>query len=185
MTAPLYSQEGFRFRSDEAGVVWLEDENVDRAQQINVQFRLRIEVENTNNRGGGGGIEFSLYVQRNGAGGYGAVAASAYVSPALSAEFADGDADNVDRLATSSAPFDEGVLDETGTENVSIGSNDHAEIEYCIVIDGGSPTDTYDFRVYGGGSPLNNYADTPRVTAEAPPPACGWPLGRPAGRSSR
>jgi hypothetical protein len=173
MTAPLYSQEGCQLFEDDGvpgSATSIANENVNGSYEKNAKFRIRIEIENTNNRGGGGGHPFEIWAERNGAGGYFQITgATTYIQVATTIHYADGDADNVSRLTTSTATFDEGALDETGTENVSCAANEHIEIEYCLIItDAASVSDTFDFRVYDNGSPINNYSNTIRITALAP-----------------
>jgi hypothetical protein len=171
MTEPLYSQEGFRFRSDEAGVVWLETELTNHSHSIEDNLRIRFEIENTNNKAANN-KDFDLYAQRNGAGGYVPITlTSTYIQISPSAEFADGAADSVNRLTTSTATFTAGELDEDGLCGdggwLDFAGND--QVEFCIKItSASSASDYFDIRVYETGVALNNYAYTPRLTATAP-----------------
>jgi hypothetical protein len=174
MTSPVFNQNGFRFYDDDGAWTPEQNENVDHSMDAAINVILRFELEVTNSKSVANWTGY-LYSQKNGTGGYAEVNLSStqgvQISP--SANFADGDTDNNNRLTSSSLTFvnacqEEGSpLGNNVTGGVDFSGQDHWEIEICIDIDSAnaSPNDYWDFELRdSGGGQLNGYTRRPRLT---------------------
>ena len=172
MTNPIYNQNGFRFYEDTSGWTDLELENVDHKRSDNTKIILRIELEVTNSKSVNNRVG-TVYAAKNG-GGYTVLnqARADGLVMVASSWFTDADADNNDRLATSSLTFDGGELDDDGAHGevsggMDFGSPSHWEIGMCIQVDSGVAGfgDYWDIQLKDDvGGDLDGYTRTPRLT---------------------
>lgn len=176
MTNPIFNQNGFKFFDDDGAHTQLEDENVDHTIDPDTNFTLRFEVEVTNAKSVNN-VVFTLYAQKNGAGGYNDVTTTSTngIQVELSPNFADGDSDNNNRLSSSSLTFTGGALEEASPMNGPIAGydfagTDHWEVEICLAIDSANAdaNDYFDFEIRDvAGAQLDGYTRRPRVTHAA------------------
>ncbi len=176
MTNPVFNQNGFRFYEDTSGWTALETENIDHARSDNTKIILRIEVEVTNAKSVNNWIG-TVYAAKNG-GSYTVLnqARTDGLDMAASSWFTDADADNNDRLTSSSLTFTGGELDDDGalgevSGGIDFAGQDHWEVGILIYIDTGIATDTdyWDIQVKDDvGGDLDGYTRTPRLTYSAP-----------------
>ena len=173
MTAPVFNQNGFRFYDDDGAHTALQDENIDHSIAGDVLFTLRFEAEITNAKSVNNKI-FTLHALKNDTGGFDAVTATSTngIQIELTANYADGDSDNNDRLTSSALSFVGGALEEVTplngpTAGYDFVGTDHWEVEICLAIDGANsnPTDFYDIRLHDElDAALNSYTRIPRLT---------------------
>ena len=172
MTNPILNQNGFRFYEDDSGWNDLELENADHARSDNTKIILRIELEVTNTKSLNNRIG-TVYADKKGAG-YAVLnqARADGLAMVVSSWFTDGDADNNDRLATSSLTFTGGELDDDGAHGevsggMDFAGQDHWEIGMCIQIDTGVAVDGdyWDIQLKDDiGGDIDGYTRTPRIT---------------------
>lgn len=170
MTNAIFNQQGFRGREDVSGVTWIVAENADFSIADLNNFRLRVEVEVTNLKATAN-RDFNIYYARNEGSYVVCDATSTYLRPSVSSQFTDGDADDVDRLVTSTLPFAHGELDDDGVcgdpgANLDFNGEDHCEAEFCVAFQSGvGEGDTFDIEIrLDGGVSLNGYTRRPRIT---------------------
>lgn len=165
-------QVHYRFRTDTATVetapTWGAAE--DTAWSIFPgTFRLRVEVQNTGSTQSANQT-WSIYAQKNGAGGYTAVTTTRTdgIKAVDAGASADNDTLSTRRLTAASGTWQSGQYDETGaTGTQRIYATSVTEFEFGLALDLAAlnPNDYFDLRVYGGTSALNTYSVTPRITA--------------------
>ena len=173
MTNPVFNHNGFRFYDDDGAHTVLQDENVDHSIVADVNFTLRMEAEVTNAKAVSNKV-FTLFAEKNATGGFNAVTGVSTngIQIELSANFADGDADNNDRLTSSALTFVNGALQEATPFSGPVGGydyvgTDHWEVEVCLAIDNANSVngDTYDVRLHdAAGVALDSYTRVPRAT---------------------
>lgn len=141
--------------------------NTNASIPVDQTFRIRFEVQEAN--AVATSQAFALYVSQNG-GSYVAVTTSTDLRPALSSQFADGDATS-DILPTGTGTFAAGVGEESDavTPTVTFTASGHTELEFALkMVSTVANNTTFDLRLYrSNGTPLDTYAVTPRVTAIA------------------
>lgn len=182
-TTPVYNQDHFRFRSDTGGVdatpTWLANEDTSVTLSPDDIFRLRIGLQEAAGGDTTSNLEFTLQASYNSGTYFDVTASSDYVQGSTSASSsADGTAIATGRLAgltgtlaTGSSYEDDGAQ---ATNSVTINANENMEVEFGLIITSAatnnvSDGDTLDFRiVQSGGTTLDNYNATPRVTASVP-----------------
>ena len=183
MTTPVFNQNGFRYYLDDGahGTTGLPAENANHSMDADTNIILRIEVEVTNSKSNNELL--TLYAQKNNTGGYTEVTQTSTngIQFELSANFADGDADNNNRLTSSSLTFTGGVMHENtpmgGTspapDGMDFAGTDHWEVDCCIAIDSAQPPtsgDFWDFEIRdNAGAQLGGYTRRPRLTYTPPP----------------
>lgn len=173
MTNPVFNQNGFRFYDDGSGWNDRELENVDHSIVDGTNVILRIEIEVTNSKTANNWLG-TLYAQKNGAGGYTQMTTTRTDGCRIVASgwFTDADADNVDRLTSSSLTFTGGELDSDGNlgevaGGMDFAGTDHWEVGICIEIDLANAVsgDYWDFEIRDDvGAQLDGYTRRPRFT---------------------
>lgn len=136
---PVWEQQGFRGRNDDGDLdtaTYIAAENVNWTQDVDTNFRVRLEVEESAGASpavdpGAQRLQYNL----NGAGWNDVTTTSSVVRVADSPN-ADTGADNVNRLTTAITTFLGGVFNDTtgaaGTGNFH--SSVHDELEFCVQI---------------------------------------------------
>jgi len=172
MTSPIYNQNGFRFYQDTSGWTGLAAENANYSIGDDTHVILRIELEVTNAKASNNWSGY-LYAAKNG-GAYTVVDQSRAdgLRAAPSSWFTDADADNNNRLTTSSLTFTGGELDSNGLlgdaiDGIDFAGQDHWEVSICLEIDtaNASSGDYWDFELRdSGGAQLDSYSRRPRFT---------------------
>lgn len=141
--------------------------NTNASIPVDQVFRIRFEVQETN--AVAASQAFALYMSQN-SGSYVPVTTSTDLRPALSSQFANGDA-TTNVLPSGTGTFAAGVgeEDDAVTPTVSFSASGHTELEFALkMVPGVTNNTTFDMRLYrSGGTPLDTYAVTPRVTAIA------------------
>ena len=172
MTTKFVAQQDFRFRNDdgsETAATWKAAQGTSVTLETGTanRFRIRIILEETN--GKNSNTTFDLYYSLNG-GAYTDISTSSSVIRAISSAN-DGwtitDNDATTKQLTFTGTFVAGRYDDNGGTETNVQINgQYTEMEYSIyILDADvSNNDTIDFRVYAGGSAVEGYNATPRVT---------------------
>lgn len=161
MTDPIFTMTNYRWRKDLATVEWWAavDTEHHHIEEL-TNYRLRVAVEESNSKADTN-VLGTLYYSRNG-GAYTIVnGTDTYIRPSLSSEFADDDADNVQRVSTGGT-FTGGILDESGVAGdvaaPDYAGNDIWEWEFCIQFQVAcAEGDNFEFRIYQDGAALDFY----------------------------
>jgi len=177
-TSANTTQEDFWFRNDNGSLTtatYIGAQTSNQTINADTVFRIRIIAEENNAKTDP--WAFQLYAQKNGSGGYTAVT----TTRTDGLQYSD-DANSIaDGTTISTADFDltytgtptDGEYDDAqsaaGTGTIGLNGT-YTEIEFCLVINTGtgnvSNGDYWDLQMYStGGSPLDGYNATPRVTA--------------------
>ena len=152
----------------------LDSENTDRAAQIpDVTFMIRIQVEENN--GGNGAFLYSLYAQKNGAGGFAAVTTTSTngIIIANDTQSRADDENTTERLTAGAGAWQAGKYDDGQTQNGTTSftcQSEYSEVEVAIQIDStyASDGDYFELRFERAddGTDLDFYPGTyPKVTA--------------------
>jgi hypothetical protein len=168
-TAAVSDQTDFRAREDsgnEATPTWIAAANTNWSQLVDTDFRVRFVIAETAGATTPEAITADLFYSLNG-GSYAAVTASTPVQFSTFTGSSDGDATTQQVGAGS---FVAGELDSDDSVTTVNLSGQESEFEYCLTMDSGqvSDTNTIALRVYNSGAALDNYAQTPTVTATTP-----------------
>jgi len=177
MTNPVFNQNGFGFYDNDSNWNFVsglsENDNLTATDATTVILRLEVEITNAK--------AVNNYVPviraaKNG-GSYADLTTGRTDGLRIATDgwFTDADADNNDRLTSSSLTFTGGELDEDGTlgetvDGMDFVGEDHWEIGIAIEIDTGNASDNdyWDIELYkdDGTTPLDGYSRIPRITYE-------------------
>ncbi len=178
MGATTYTQEDTRARNDDGTISTAtymgSGNNENQSIDIDTIFRWRMVIQ----VGGmdAGDRNFTLFAQKNGAGGYAQILSSSTGGLRLindANSIADdsvtvqGIGDGTYTSGTSNGYCDGTTDDDTGVVNIAAG--EEGEVEFCLQMPDGEAADTdyWDLRVYRGTTAFDTYTNTPRVTAVA------------------
>ncbi len=159
---------GFAFTLKAEGGTWIAAKNVDWSEDVDVNFRVRMEIKNT----GGTAVTpaFKWQYNKNSAGWNDITASSSVVKTAASTFFADGD-DLLEQLLGTDTFITDNNAAEESTGTFTMGTNlttdevIEAEINLTIVSGDVVDTDTIDLRVVeSDATPFGTYTQTPTVT---------------------
>jgi hypothetical protein len=170
--SPNVVQQHCRYRTDadavDTAATWgaAIDSNFTIAAGVN--FRLRFTVANTGAANLSSGAWVPRYSKNGGA--YTAITALGTNVRAINAgASADGAAITTDQLTAGTGTRANGFYDESGSENANINSGIYKEFEFGLTLVPGDVTsgDSFAFRLYNAGSPLNVYTVTISATVQA------------------
>ncbi len=159
---------GFAFILKEQGATWIAAKNIDWTQDVDVNFRVRIEIKNTS---GSATTPAFKWQYNHEAGGWNDItASSSVVQTAASAHFADGDDLTEQLLGSDTFVANNNAAEEstgTFTMGANLATNEVIETEACLTIISGDvvDADTIDLRIVeSDGTALGTYTQTPTIT---------------------
>jgi hypothetical protein len=179
-----WNQVAFRGRNDdgnETTATWKALQNTNWSQDVDTNFRVRLEVQETaacakNN------VVWRLQYNLNSAGWVDCSATSSVVRASASANFTDGAA-TTNQLTVGTGTFQGGAastggMDEgdcnAGGASMDLVASGHAEAEFSVQIRSAdvSNGDTVQLRITDSGTAFASYTATPSITvSEAAPPS--------------
>lgn len=172
--AAVWAQTAFRGYADDGvpgSATAKAAENVNWTQDTDINFRVRIEFEETAGASPTVGIAARIQYNRNTLGWNNVTTTSSVVRAFASPHYVDEELDNVNRLTTGARTFITGMLDETGQCSPGIVfSNNQGETEYCLQIRSVdvSDGDTIELRLINNTTAFATYTNTPSITVNIP-----------------
>ena len=181
MTCPAsFTQVTFRGRNDdgdETTATWKATQGTDWTQAVDVNFRIRFEIQEGANCAGANKV-WRLQYNLAAGGWVDCSATSSVVRASASANFTDGEA-TTDQLTGGTGTFQGGSgttggMDEgncnAGGATMDVAALGHAECEFSVQLRSADVTDgqTFQLRVTDAGTAIAAYTDTPTITVSEP-----------------
>jgi hypothetical protein len=170
MVNPTWVQSAYRGRSGDTVAIndnttWAANLNVGWSQDVDVTFRVRIEVEETATANQNNTLSPQLEYNLGGAGWNPVTTTSSVVKAVASGQFNEGDA-TTNILSSSALGFVASTGSEDGLAGNATLSNQHTEAEFSVQILSGDVVnnDTIELRISNAGVALNTYSQTPSIT---------------------
>jgi hypothetical protein len=171
MINPIWTQLDFRGRNDDGtqtAATWKANLNTNWTQTVDQVFRVRLVITETAGANQNNTPQFTLQYNLNN-GGWLNVGTSTPVFYTASAHVTD---DTATTQQISSGTFTAGRFDSDGTHTaLAAMSNSRTEMEWSLRLDGavvGNDANIQLRAVLAGGTLLNNYTNTPSITAFNP-----------------
>ena len=176
-----WNQVAFRGREDDgdqATATWKALQNTNWTNGVDVNLRVRFEVQETAGCAKANFTTIQLQYNLNGTGWGNVNATSNAVRSSASPNVADA-ANLTDQLTAGTGTFEgDACFDEVnglcGSAATDVAASGHVEAEFCVQIRSAdvSDTDTIQLRLTDGGTPFAGYTATPTITvSEAGGPA--------------
>lgn len=174
--SPVLAQNAFRIRHDdgsESAASWVAAINTSATLRVadSQNYRVRFQVEETAGAAASS-QQYRVYISVN-SGGYKQLVSDITldgIAFTATTQYADGD-DCTQQLGSGTfLTNNDGCLDyDYQTNAIVIPASTQTEIEVCLAFHSSyfSDGDTFDFRIYPAGSPLDSYTQTPRITVYA------------------
>ena len=171
---PFNEQNFFRIRDDSTAADpgtpnWISTENQSTAVVIDADTNFRIRFVVSNSGTANSTSDFGLYVNKNSTSYAAVTASSSNVQAADASSSADATALTTSnfQLTAGTGTAANGEYSEDGVAGANLSNGDYFEVEFGVTIISGDVADgdTLDFRVYYGGSAMDQYDTnaTPRV----------------------
>lgn len=171
-----WNQKTFRGRNDdgnETTATWKDIQGADWTQAVDVNFRVRFEVQETAGCAGAN-KQWRLQYNLGGAGWVNVTATSSVVRASASPNLADA-ANLTDQLTVGTGTFQGATgFDEVdgicGGNSMDVAASGHAEAEFCVQIRSADVADgnTVQLRITDNGTAFAAYDDTPTITVSEP-----------------
>jgi hypothetical protein len=171
-----WNQKAFRGRNDngdETTATWKANQNVGWTQDVDTNFRVRFEVQETAACAGNNKV-WQLQYNLGGAGWVSVTASSSVVRSSASPNLADA-ANLTNQLTVGTGTFQGATgFDEVdgaaGGNSMDVAASGHAEAEFCVQIRSVDVSDgnTIQLRVTDNGAAFAAYDATPSITVREP-----------------
>src|SRR3990167_10258780 len=171
-----WNQVAFRGREDDGNETtanWIALQNTNWTQAVDVNFRVRFEVQETA-ACAGNNKAWQLQYNLAAAGWVTVDGASSVVRSSASPNLADA-ANLTDQLTAGTGAFQgatgfDEVNGAAGGNSMDVAASGHAECEFCVQIRSADVADgqTLQLRITDAGNALAAYTDTPTITVSEP-----------------